>query len=276
MLRSAVLLLAAGEATRLISKHHHRQPTDECENAHDHEVGIRSIVAPGVVGDPQLCGGVLISDEWVLTSGRCFFGSEHFTVFAGEWSINTSKMTHHYANNVLLMMLKLKSPVPPSSCSKAVQLPNADLTEGTNCWATGWADGFDETTIRYQVEVTENRHCNDKLSWLINVDTICSAGSASGDNVEDICPQSEGGFPLVCEGENGSSVLHGVGLVRFGASCLGEPQGTYPEVFSRLNTEFHGLTIPDWIRSIRDGCHPSCTINSCRDDTGICSQCDFC
>jgi len=275
MLRSAVLLLAAGEATRLISKSHHWQPTDECEETH--EVGISSTSAwSGEPNTPQWCGGVLISDKWVLTTSSCFFGNEQFTVFAGEWSINTSEIAHHWDHKVLVMMLKLESAVPPSSCSKAVQLPSADLADGTNCWATGWADGFDETldltlhrptTIRYQVEVTGNPPCNDKLSWLINVDTICSAGSANGDNVEDICPQSEG-FPLVCE-ENGSSVLHGVGFKRFGASCTGEPQGKYPEVFSRV-----GSGLIEWIRATALHCPDACSTDRCQADW--CQNCDFC
>jgi len=207
------------------------------------------------VGDPKLCGGVLISDEWVLTSTMCT-SENGYTVFgyAGEWTINTSVV--HYHAKVPVMMLKLESPVPQGSCSKAVQLPSADLADGANCWATGWADPDDARPwIRYQVEVTENSHCDDKFSQLNQVDTICSAGNASGDNVADICPGGvleggEGGFPLVCKYENGPWVLHGVGLVRFGAACLGEPQGKFPEAFSRVFVRFPLLneTVPDWIR----------------------------
>jgi len=251
MLRVAVLLVAVGEATRHVSKSR-KQSAEPCKPGQP-VVGITS----GEWPTRSWCGGVFITEAWVLTAASCDIEAKvkFFTVFAGEWKdphwkINTSKIVKHDD----MMMLKLPGR-GPLECSQAVQLPRGDWADGENCFATGWHVNFG-TTIQYQVKMIDNQNCikiyeDLEDGWFngkIKDDKICSQGS--GTSTHDFTPRfwkvSEG-FPLVCEDAGGSPVLHGVKAWRFGETPVGKPIEKYPEVFFRITSKEIG-----WISEVVD------------------------
>ncbi|XP_055758465.1 transmembrane protease serine 9-like [Salvelinus fontinalis] len=157
----------------------------------------------------HICGGTLITEEFVLSAAQCFPGShlnpDEWTVFLGEQqqkgsdvfeaSLGIVKITLTNLTGTNIALLQLENFVNFSSCLQpiCVDLSNdGSFPPGTRCWVTGWGNqdkgrvnGTTGTGLREQQ--ANVRSCGN----ISSTENICTAAL----NLE----QGDVGGPLMCK-----------------------------------------------------------------------------
>ncbi|KAL2870572.1 serine protease [Aspergillus lucknowensis] len=188
-----------------------------------------------------ICGGSIISEQYVVTAGHCAYGAEasSFSIRAGSSSsssggtvVQVSAVDVHpdYDETTVnndITILTLAEPLTFGDGIAAVDLPStSDLPEaGTVAVATGWGaleeGGNISDVLQYvEVPIVDHEECASDYSDFGSItDTMLCAGVDAGG--KDAC-QGDSGGPLVADG-----VL--IGITSWGNGCA---RAGYPGVYS--------------------------------------------
>ncbi|XP_066433116.1 serine protease 33-like [Eleutherodactylus coqui] len=192
--------------------------TDAIEGAWPWQIGLH-------YQDALICGGSLISHQWVLTAAHCFVWSKDpsdYWITLGEYQlpINSSHKVVTTVQSIIvnslfngtgtpgdIALVKLSRHITYTEyiLPVCIPTPSMNFSAGTNCWLTGWGSiendvplPYPQTLQQVMVPLISNSACDEMYHINTNVpanqqivpsDQIC-AGYADGQKDSCQCLRS--------------------------------------------------------------------------------------
>nr|XP_055071631.1 granzyme B-like isoform X2 [Misgurnus anguillicaudatus] len=200
------------------------------------------------------CGGMLIREDFVLTSAHClnrseYSGRNHLEVVLGAHNLNQKEKSQQriqvkqYIRHPLfekqknkedftydIMLLKLKTKAKLNKFVKVIPLPkkNGKTPALVKCSIAGWGmknkKEIKPSSVLHEVSLKLQFSCKCQSKWqkwFNSERNICTVP----DGIKAFC-QGDSGSPLVCESE-----LLGIAAYTYPNDCTNKD---YPEVFVKI------------------------------------------
>ncbi|XP_078509277.1 serine protease 33-like [Lissotriton helveticus] len=211
----------------------------------------------------HVCGGTLITNNWVVSAAHCYYGLNNaqssYTVCLGMYQLSNSNPNSQCSTvkqiivNSLysseegpgdILLLELTNTVAFTDFILPICLPASSVTfpSGLNCWVTGWgAIGSSiplpspKTLQEVMVPIIATSTCDDLYHIgsdvssgqpIILNDMMCAGYAAGG---KDSC-QGDSGGPLVCKSDS-DGAWYLAGVVSWGDKCAVKNR---PGVYTRV------------------------------------------